>query len=136
MGGDLEVVVATSAFGMGIGKPGVRFVLHASIPGSLDSCYQEIGCAGRDDAPANAVLFYRSQDLGLQKFLTARSVDQDTLAEVAETIHSHDGAITKSELTEQVDRSRQKVTNLVNLLRQGEAVTADERGAGRKLRHL
>jgi ATP-dependent DNA helicase RecQ len=128
IGGDLEVVAATSAFGMGIDKPDVRFVLHASIPDSLDSYYQEIGRAGRDEAPANAVLFYRSQDLGLQKFLTARSLDQDALAEVAETIHSHDGAIATSELTEQVDQSHKKVANLVNLLQQGETVTADERG--------
>ena len=65
---ELDVVVATSAFGMGIDKPNVRFVLHASPPESPDSYYQEIGRAGRDGAPAAAVLFYRPEDLGLRRF--------------------------------------------------------------------
>jgi ATP-dependent DNA helicase RecQ len=53
---------------MGIDTPDVRFVLHADVPESLDAYYQEIGRAGRDGAPANAVLFYRAQDLGLRRY--------------------------------------------------------------------
>ncbi len=66
-----EVVVATTAFGMGIDKPDVRFVFHYDIPDSVDSLYQEIGRAGRDDEPADAVLFYRSEDLGIRRFFAA-----------------------------------------------------------------
>ncbi len=86
----IDVVVATSAFGMGIDKPDVRFVVHASVPDSLDSYYQQIGRAGRDGAAAWITLCYRPEDLGLQAFLTADRAPQDALREVAHAIEEHD----------------------------------------------
>lgn len=67
--GDADLVVATSAFGMGVDRPDVRFVLHAGPPTSLDALYQEVGRAGRDGDDALAVLFYRPDDFGLNHYL-------------------------------------------------------------------
>jgi len=80
--GDAEVVVATSAFGMGIDKPDVRFVLHADVPESLDEYFQEIGRAGRDGEPARAVVFHRPEDIGRQRFFTASSAHDDAHAQL------------------------------------------------------
>jgi ATP-dependent DNA helicase RecQ len=68
MAGRIDVIAATTAFGMGVDKPDVRFVHHLDVPASLGRYYQEIGRAGRDGAAANAVLFYRPQDLSLHRF--------------------------------------------------------------------
>ncbi|WP_324651017.1 RecQ family ATP-dependent DNA helicase [Georgenia sp. H159] len=114
--GALDVVVATSAFGMGIDKADVRFVLHADPPGSLDSYYQEVGRGGRDEEPALALLHYRPEDLGLRSFFaTAGARDEDLTAVLAE-LRAAGRAVRPTALRERLDLPARRVTAAVNLL--------------------
>ena len=69
----LQLIVATNAFGMGINKSNVRFVIHYQIPGSLEAYYQEAGRAGRDGLSSEAILLFSPQDIQVQKFFIQQS---------------------------------------------------------------
>lgn len=83
MSGARRVMVATNAFGMGIDKPDIRFVLHLQVPASLEAYYQEAGRAGRDGAAAACTLLYFDADKRVQQFFLARNYPDAALLRAA-----------------------------------------------------
>jgi ATP-dependent DNA helicase RecQ len=112
--GATRVVVATSAFGMGIDLPDVRFVLHAASPASLDDYYQQVGRAGRNGEPAVVELHHHARDTALQRFLTARRPKADSLHAALDAVGR--GARSIADVQQASGLSRIRATATVNVL--------------------
>ena len=124
----VDIMVATSAFGMGIDKANIRWVAHVALPDSPDSYFQEIGRAGRDGEPARALLLWRAEDEAIQRFFTGGSPDVVEIRDLAAALRT--GPQTKTALKEATGLGPRKLGQLLGLLEQvGAAVT----GEGNKL---
>jgi ATP-dependent DNA helicase RecQ len=117
--GTADVVVATSAFGMGIDKADIRFVVHAATPDTLESYYQQVGRAGRDGEPARAVLLHRPEDFSLHRFHAGAAADDTSVRAVWAA--ASDG-LPVAELRERVDLPGRRTAKVVDLLEASDCV--------------
>src|SRR3954451_14528957 len=123
-----DVIVATTAFGMGIDKPNIRFVHHFDISESVDSYYQEIGRAGRDGEPARALLFYRPEDLCLRRFFAGGALRVAVIQTVADAVFEQGRPVEPSAIRDQLDLPETKLATAVSRLEEAGALDALQSG--------
>ncbi len=126
LAGRIPVMVATSAFGMGIDKADIRWVAHMALPDSPDSYLQEIGRAGRDGLPARAVLLFRAEDVALQRYFSSGAPAETEIRDLVAVLRQRPH--TRTELREVSGFSARKLTQLVTLLEEVGAVVTDADG--------
>jgi ATP-dependent DNA helicase RecQ len=127
--GEIDVMVATIAFGMGVDKPDVRFVAHHAVSESVDTYWQEVGRAGRDRAPAEAILFYRPQDLGTRRFQASGRVDRSALDQVARGLRASSGrTVDPSDIADELHLSKTRLATALHRLEEVDLAVVDDDG--------
>ncbi len=115
--GRLDIVVATSAFGLGVDKPDIRTVVHAGVPASLDDYYQEIGRAGRDGETATAILVHDPRTIRIPRSLATRArLGETQLHRVVDAIENAGCHISLPDLVQAAGASAHSVERVVNEL--------------------
>ena len=118
MRGDIRVMVATNAFGLGIDKPDIRFVLHYQLPPGLDAYYQEAGRAGRDGVTARCTLIYQHSDQRLRQFLQAgRYPTAGDIAACIDALAAAPSAVALADLLDAVPVTRTKAKVIIEMLK-------------------
>ncbi|GGX28768.1 hypothetical protein GCM10007242_38960 [Pigmentiphaga litoralis] len=133
MTGDVRVMVATNAFGLGVDKSDIRFVIHFQTPSGLDAYYQESGRGGRDGDVAQCTLLFHDKDQAVQRFFMAGKYPSadDVGAVYAALLHPPETAAagwTTDALCEHLERPRSKVQVSISLLLDHEVIVKDRQG--------